>query len=141
MTARKRNNPRNAQLAAIHVAKKQLGLDDDTYRAMLWAVARVESAADLDAYGRRQVLDHMRSRGATRRPRGGQYPGRPHNTDANAQMKKIEALLTDMRLPWSYADSIARQMYRVERVAWLHGDQLGGVITALIKEQVKRGLA
>lgn len=130
---------RNAQLAAIHVAKKQLGLDDDTYRAMLWAVARVHSAADLDAYGRRQVLDHMRSRGAAqRRPRVGRYPGRPHNTDEQPQLRKIEALLADMRLPWSYADAIARQMYRVERVAWLHGDQLGSVITALIKERAKR---
>lgn len=37
---------RRADLAQIHIAIKDLGLDDDTYRAILWTVARVKSAAD-----------------------------------------------------------------------------------------------
>lgn len=46
---------RRRDLAAIHVAKKQLGMEDDTYRDMLWAIVReiervdpslVESARD-----------------------------------------------------------------------------------------------
>lgn len=57
------NRQRNIDLAKIHLAKKQLGLDDETYRAMLWTVARVNSAADLDQYGRSKVLQHLKSRG------------------------------------------------------------------------------
>ncbi|MBN8479499.1 MAG: regulatory protein GemA [Burkholderiales bacterium] len=54
---------RSNELAKIHIAKAQLGLDDDTYRAMLWTVARVRSAKDLDAGGREAVLLHLRGCG------------------------------------------------------------------------------
>lgn len=52
-----------AQLAQIHIAKKELGLDDETYRAMLWTCARVHSSADLDHAGRAKVLDHLKGLG------------------------------------------------------------------------------
>lgn len=54
---------RKAQLAQIHIAKDQLGMDEDTYRAMLWVVGRVRSAADLDLPGRMRVLEHLKASG------------------------------------------------------------------------------
>jgi len=51
---------RRAELAQIHIAAKQLGIDRDTYEAMLHAVARVRSAGDLDWSGRKRVLEHLR---------------------------------------------------------------------------------
>lgn len=54
------NAQRNAELAAIHIACNDAGMDEDDYRNMLFAVARVRSAADLDHAGRRKVLDHLR---------------------------------------------------------------------------------
>lgn len=54
---------RRADLAKIHLAKKQLGLDDDTYRDILWAVCRARSAADLDSQGRARLLAHFRHLG------------------------------------------------------------------------------
>ena len=50
-------------LALIHLAKQQLGLDDETYRALLWNVAGVRSARDLDALGRAEVLARLREHG------------------------------------------------------------------------------
>lgn len=50
---------RNNHLAMIHIAAQQLGLDDSTYRDMLWTVARVRSAKDLDNAGREAVLKHL----------------------------------------------------------------------------------
>jgi hypothetical protein len=47
-----------AQLALIHVAKKRLGLDDDSYRAVLKNHGGVESAKDLDAAGFEAVMHH-----------------------------------------------------------------------------------
>ncbi|WP_111745579.1 phage protein GemA/Gp16 family protein, partial [Salinisphaera orenii] len=112
--------------------KKELALDDAAYREMLWTVARVRSAADLDGYGRRAVLDHLKSRGW--QPRGGRGGQRPANADREPMLTKIEALLADQNLPWTYADRLAKQMYGVERVAWLRDtDQLAGLITALTK--------
>ena len=54
------NPARNAELAAIHIAKAEAGMADDSYRDMLWTICRVRSAADLDYAGRRRVLDHLR---------------------------------------------------------------------------------
>lgn len=61
--AAKQKSPRNRDLAKIHLAKKQLGLDEETYRDMLWTVARVRSSSDLDMAGRIRVLHHLKSRG------------------------------------------------------------------------------
>ena len=58
---------RNADLAKIHMGAKALGLldehDDGAYRDMLWAVARVRSAAQLDQGGRELVLRHLHGLG------------------------------------------------------------------------------
>lgn len=54
---------RNRQLAMIHVAKKELGLDEDLYRAILWEVCGVESSKDLDLAGRNRLLEHFREKG------------------------------------------------------------------------------
>ncbi|HBR97683.1 MAG TPA: regulatory protein GemA [Gammaproteobacteria bacterium] len=54
---------RNNDLAKIHIAKKDLCLSDDDYRAVLWAVCRVRSSAALDVAGRGKLLQHFKSRG------------------------------------------------------------------------------
>lgn len=61
---RKAATIRNAEIATIKIAIKQLGMDDGTYRDMLWTVARVRSAADLDWTGRKKVIDHLVGCGA-----------------------------------------------------------------------------
>lgn len=55
---------RRSQLAMIHIGKKQLGLDDETYREMLRNVAGFDSCSDIGAAGLAKVIRHMRSRGA-----------------------------------------------------------------------------
>ena len=68
--------PRNSGLAQIHIAKAQLGMDDDTYRAMLWGVARVRSSKELDHAGRAKVLAHLVACGFKARPPKAGTPGR-----------------------------------------------------------------
>jgi phage gp16-like protein len=62
-----KRSPRSIELAKIHIGAKEQGLieefDDSAYRDMLWSVARVRSAKDLDATGRRQVIQHLTSLG------------------------------------------------------------------------------
>ena len=50
--------------AAIHVAKRYLGLDDDTYRDLLGRVTGKRSAKDMTDAERQAVLDEMRRQGA-----------------------------------------------------------------------------
>lgn len=125
---------RTRDLAKIHIAKQQLRLDDDTYRDMLWTIARVRSAADLDAGGRAAVLRHLASRGfkpAVSTERRKRYPGRPHNCDEHPQLRKIEALLTAARRPWSYADSMAKRMFGKDRVTFCNSEEWQKLIAAL----------
>ncbi|WP_430391110.1 phage protein GemA/Gp16 family protein [Dyella sp. 20L07] len=71
-TARKSSPQRTGQLAMIHIAAQQVGMDDSTYRDMLWTVARVRSSKELDLAGREAVLKHLAACGwkDPRRPMG-----------------------------------------------------------------------
>lgn len=134
MNTAKIDNAKRSELAKIHIAKKDLRLDDDLYRDILWTIARVRSAADLDEAGRKAVLDHFRSRGWSPRvnkARRKTFPGRPHNCDEHPQLRKIEALLTQARRPWSYADRMAQRMFRKDRVAFCHAGEWQKLIAAL----------
>lgn len=61
-------------LAAIHIAKKQLGLDDDTYRAVLVRVTGKSSAAAMSQAELGRVLDEFRSKGFRPASKGGRKP-------------------------------------------------------------------
>ncbi len=54
---------RQSELAKIHIAKKDLGMADDAYRAMLKDVAGVQSASELDFHGRHAVLHRLEKLG------------------------------------------------------------------------------
>lgn len=131
---------RKRDLAKIHIAKKQLGLDDDTYRALLLEVAGVESAADLDEAGRYKVLNQLYRRGFVSSSGKKPHPGQPHNlksTNRGPLLRKIEALLADKGrlegryIPWSYARGILKRQCGVEQLEWATEEQLRGVIAAL----------
>lgn len=136
---------KTSELAKIHVAKKQLAMDDDTYRAMLMQVAGVASSKDLSATGRAKVLDYLKSKGFKGKKT---YAKRPHSADNKAQILKIEALLADRQLPWDYL--IARQdgkdgktlsmlerLTGKKRVEWCTKAELSKVIAALAVHQKK----
>ena len=52
---------RRADLAAIHIAKKALGMDDDSYRDVMFTVAGVRSSANMDFAARKRFLAHLRA--------------------------------------------------------------------------------
>lgn len=121
---------RTNQLAQIHIAKKELGMDDDTYRAMLWTCARVESSKDLDYAGRLKVLEHLKGRGWKNKQT------KPRVTEhKQLQINKIEALIADMSLSWAYADGLAKRMYKRDKVQWCDAKELQGIIAALVNKQ------
>lgn len=126
---------RTKELGIIHMAKAQLGLDDATYRDMLWTVARVRSAAALDSYGRARVIEHLRARGFAKA-----HKGRPAMDGRNRrQLRKIEAYLAEASRPWAYVHAMARRMYDVARVEWCTPRQLQGIIAALERDAKRQG--
>ncbi|MGE4264252.1 MAG: gp16 family protein [Desulfovibrio sp.] len=144
---------RKGLIAKIHIAKAQLGLIDDAYRAVL-AAHGVESSTELDLAGLEKLLTHMEKLGwqaKTARSRKGDRHGAPRNLgrgqgkgnarpyDRSALLTKIEALLADkgreqgQHVPWDYARAILKRMYKVERLEWATVEQLRGVMVALIQ--------
>ena len=123
---------RKRQLAQIHIAKKELKLDDDTYRAVLMDVAGVTSSKDLTSKGRRDVLERFISKGwENKKQRRGKSPNTARWKES--LMSKIGALLADQKLSWSYANGIAKQMWGLEKIDWCDEKQLRGIIVALVK--------
>jgi len=55
--------PNRADLARIHIAKKELGLDDVTYRGVLWHRYRKESAAYLTPGEAADLIELFRQKG------------------------------------------------------------------------------
>lgn len=128
---------RNANLAKIHIAKKQLGMDDATYRAMLLTHGGVNSSKDLTIIGAAKVLAHLERCGFTpTAPKKGKRPGT--TPDRTGLLSKIEAQLADAGRAWAYADGLAQKMFKVDKVSWLDTVQMGKVIAALSYDAKRR---
>ncbi len=59
------HDARRSELAKIHIAKKDLALDDDSYRQVITDIGKAKSgsSADLSSLGRARVLQHFISKG------------------------------------------------------------------------------
>lgn len=132
-----RQDRRARELAAIHVAKKELGLDEETYRLLLRGILGVDSARELDAEGRRRLLDHFHSRGWVSRAKGRSRPA----GDRSGLIGKIRAQLAAADRPHAYADGMARHMFKVDRFEWCTPDQLRRIVAALGYDAKRHGRA
>lgn len=127
---------RRALIAKIHIAKKQLEMTENSYRKLLHSHGG-NSCTELSTQQLDAVMKTLIQKGfQVRNPK---THGKPKNFSHKSMPKmitKIEALLADMKLPWSYADSIAKQMFGIERMAWVNKEhQLRAVISALSNKQ------
>ncbi|WP_286695002.1 gp16 family protein [Spongiibacter sp. UBA1325] len=120
--------PRQRLLAQIHIARKQLALDDDTYRQALKTLTGKTSAKHLSLPELRCVMDDFTRKGFVPK-KGGKRPRPAKNR--TALMNKIEALLADKNQSWQYAHSMAEHMFGLKRVDWLNADQLWRLVAAL----------
>lgn len=119
---------RNQRLAAIHLGKKELGLDDDTYRDLLEQVTGKRSAKDLNTDELVAVLKRYEELGFTK-PEFGTKP--KVKASKEALIGKIEALLTDAELHWNYAIGIAKKMFKKEALEFCSENELYRIVAAL----------
>lgn len=154
---------RRAELAKIHVAKKQLAMDDETYRAMLMSQFGVESARDLSAHQRKSCILYMQrlgfegKRGKASPQRTGERRKRrdvpltlekdDSGLGRDVYMRKIEAQLAEKgraegtKVPWGYAVAILKRQSGGITKCFEHAtvEQLRGVIAALTYDAKKKG--
>lgn len=128
------NDTRRRELAAIHIGAAQIGMQRDAYEDMLWAVARVRSAKDLDNAGRQRVLDHLRACGARFKRRGRTQPAE----GKAGLVGKVRAMLAAAARPDAYADGMAKRMFHVERFEWCNEDQMRRLVAALNYDAKRR---
>ena len=129
---------RRADLAAIHVAKKQLRLDDATYRMLLKNLTGRESAGDLNAIQRGRVLNHMRTVGFAPRPAAAAKVERFDTDASDKQARMARGLWIELARAGKVRDSSERALrHFVKRVCGADSlrfatpSQLNQVIEAL----------
>lgn len=135
---------RKRDLASIHIAKKELGLDDDNYRFTMRAICGVESAAYLDFLGRQKLLTHFRALGWNPGTPGAKKTdrrGKPVKTKKQTgQAAKIWALWFELHRRGAVENKSIHALNafvkrttkgEVDRLEWLTAEQANLVIEAL----------
>lgn len=130
---------RTKDLARIHLAAKELGLDDDTYRELLRNLTGKTSAGALGPGERWKVMQEMKRMGAA--SAAPSYPGKPKSVpvDGAALMSKIEAHLADTGRPWSYAHAMAWRMFKRARIQDCDPGELHKIVAALEYDAKRNG--
>lgn len=119
---------RNDRLATIHMGKKALNLDEDTYRDMLEQVTGKRSAKDMSMDDLLKVIQHLDQLGFSKRGFG-QKPKVKQSKEA--LIGKIEAHLAEHKLHWNYAKGIAKQMFQKEALEFCNELELHRIVAAL----------
>jgi len=136
----KRVESKGNLLAKVHIAKKDLGLDDEAYRSLMERITGHRSAGDCAVHELVRAVAEFRRLGWT--PTGkkgaGGKPGKPSRGKA-ALMGKITALLAEAKRPDAYAEAMARRMYRRDKLDFCTPKELQGVIAALSRDAVRHG--
>lgn len=130
--------PRNPLLAKIHIAKKDLQLDDDVYRAVLMRVTGKTSSAKLSDAAKTKVLREFQRMGWKPKPTQRKRSSKPF-------VRKIFALWGELKKVgiWREQDVASLRVF-VEKTTgvadpeWLTWKQARGVIEAL-KNMKERG--
>ncbi len=146
-TAHKREEGgrRKSELAKIHLAKKRLGLDDETYRAIIARVCGGKtSAGDLDQTERGKLLNEFQRFGFLE---GASYTTKLDDFDDHEpQARLIRALWTDLTAIGALRDSSERALrsfikrtVRSDSISWLTAHQANVCIEALKAMKARAG--
>ncbi len=133
MGAANASDSRARELAVIHVAKKELGLDDVNYRECLLLLTGRSSAGELNEEERHRVIEHFRGMGFERK-------GRKRNNSANPMHSKIRYLWRDLYRAGAIRDnsdaaldSYVRRMTGSDSLRFLDREQSWRLIEAIKK--------
>nr|WP_319491830.1 regulatory protein GemA [uncultured Desulfobacter sp.] len=128
-----------AKKAVIHIAKAQTGMTDHEYRDLLGSVG-VTSSTELTNVTFDKVMARFEALGfrTTSKPRKRARKADGLPIGKRDVMAKLEAILVDMDLPWTYVDSIAQKRFGVDAVQWLEAEDLHKVLKMMIYHQNRR---
>ena len=121
--------PSRADLAKIHIAKKELGLTDEAYRDILRLHFQVESARDLTPRQATVLLNKFRAKGwkpkKSTRPGSGNKDRKNRNYrhikpgPAAAQQRYVLSLWNRLGYDIRKLDARCRRQFGIERIEWV----------------------
>ena len=119
-TQRSPDDQRKADLARIHILKKDLGLGDEEYRNIIHDKFHASSSADLTPDERREFIKHLaglleKKQPTSRKPKG---PKGMAEFPTPAQKNKINALANDIVWDKGKARGLRGYCLRMLGVAW-----------------------
>lgn len=125
----------------IHVAKRDLALDEDSYRAILQRIGKKTSAADLTIPELEKVLEHLKRSGFKVRSKSKPAQAKPSRPLAqDAESKKIRALwlflheLGTVKNPSEEAlAAYVKRIAGVDALQWINGEQSERLIETMKK--------
>ena len=116
MQSTKKNTRRNALLAKVHIAKKELNIEDEDYRVILEREFRKDSARDLTDLELGYLIDYFRQHGwQTRNPQ-------PATRNPINQIEHLRARAYEIAAKIENGEvrlkGLARKMLGVDSIAW-----------------------
>ena len=134
---------RKALLAKIHIAKKELGLDDDTYRMMLTELTGKNSAGKLSVPQLKFVVVRLVEAGF--KPKSAKK-AKQKDLICDPQSKKIRALWMELHKAGAVRDpseqalaAYVKRQTKIESLKWLTTPQASGVIESLKQWLIRIG--
>lgn len=122
------------QIALLHVAKRDLGLNDEDYRAILARFGHCESSADLDMQGFEYVMKYFTALGFRSTWTQRTFGNRP-NMATPAQIDLIRTLWQHYCSETDDKDaglnSWLTRFHRVSALRFVSGEKAGKIIPAL----------
>ena len=120
--------PTRAQLAKIHIAKKELQLTDDIYRDILALNFNVESAKELTDRQAVQMLDIFKAKGWTSKSCSQVLPGSKKRSSnyiaikpgpTAKQQRKVLAMWNELGYAMEKLHTRCQKQFGVDRFEWL----------------------
>lgn len=133
---------RKQLIAQIHIAKNQLGMEEENYRATLQRITGKDSCSEMKTSELVDVVKEMKRLGfkpsstARSAKKHGKKPSVTKSKEA--LINKIEAMIADLDLSWDYVHDMANRMFAIERVQWLDEQKLYKLTQALAVYQRKQ---
>lgn len=132
---------RQRLIRLIHVAKRDLSMDDDTYRAILQRIGKKASSADLTIPELEKVLEHLKRSGFKVRSKAKPAQAKPSRPLAqDGESKKIRALwlflheLGAVKNPSEEAlATYVKRIAGVDALQWISGEQAERLIETMKK--------
>ena len=131
---------RRSMLGKIHIAKKQLAMDEDDYRQLLFEVTGHGSAADCSDGQLSRVIERLKEKGFKPLPKAGRKAAtHPMARKARALWISLHHLCVVQNPSEQALEAFAHRQLKCEKLSWANQRDANKLIEALKAMAVRNG--